>query len=160
MNKISCASLAGLTATAPMTGVMLAVERVLCPTAKPLVNKQIVSNTAKKVSIAPLNRPTRNLVAWISHFAYGAATGTAYGVLPRPTQPARGAIQGAVYGLAVWAAGYLGWLPAAGILPPATRQPARRNVSLILSHLVWGATTAVIFDQLCRKRHGNEPTEN
>jgi hypothetical protein len=152
MNRLSSASLAGLAATAPMTGFMLAVERVLCPTAKPLPNKQVVANTARKVGIRPLDRTTRNLAGWISHFAYGAATGTAYGLLPRQTQLATTAAQGAVLGMGVWAAGYLGWLPAAGILPPATEQPPRRNVSLIASHLVWGMTTAFLYNRLRGKR--------
>jgi uncharacterized membrane protein YagU involved in acid resistance len=46
---------------------------------------------------------------------------------------------GPVYGLAVWAAGYAGWLPAMHILPPTAQRPLGRNLLLITAHLVWGA---------------------
>jgi hypothetical protein len=57
-------------------------------------------------------------------------------------------LAGAGFGVAVWAGSYLGWLPAAGILSPATEHPPRRNALMIASHVVWGATAGVVFDKL------------
>jgi uncharacterized membrane protein YagU involved in acid resistance len=59
-------------------------------------------------------------------------------------------LKGALFGVGVWAASYLGWLPAAGILRPATREPAGRNAMMIASHAVWGASLAVISERLRR----------
>jgi hypothetical protein len=57
-------------------------------------------------------------------------------------------LAGVGFGLAVWAVSYLGWLPAAGILSPATEHPARRNALMIGAHVVWGATTGLAVGRL------------
>lgn len=54
------------------------------------------------------------------------------------------------YGLAVWTASYLGWIPALGILPPATRHPPRRVALMVAAHVVWGATLGLFTDRLHR----------
>jgi hypothetical protein len=56
--------------------------------------------------------------------------------------------------VAVWAGSYLGWLPAAGILSPATEHPARRNALMIASHVVWGAAAGVIVERLSDEKKG------
>ncbi|HAE50229.1 MAG: hypothetical protein CMO30_07955 [Tistrella sp.] len=50
----------------------------------------------------------------------------------------------------MWAASYLGWIPAARILKPATRHPWRRNLLMIAAHLVWGASLAKGLEDLDR----------
>jgi len=77
---------------------------------------------------------------WIGHLAYGAAAGALYTFLPRRGHPA---VRGAAWGLMVWSGSYLGWVPAAGLLTPATKHPADRNVLMITSNLLWGALTGV-----------------
>jgi uncharacterized membrane protein YagU involved in acid resistance len=42
--------------------------------------------------------------------------------------------------VALWVGSYLGWLPAMDILPPATQQPWRRNLVMIIAHMIWGVT--------------------
>jgi hypothetical protein len=68
--------------------------------------------------------------------------GAAYAVLGRRLALPR-ASGGAAFGLLVYAAGYAGWLPAFGILPPPHRRPVGRNGLLIAAHLVWGTATAI-----------------
>lgn len=81
-----------------------------------------------------------------SHFAYGAGGGLLYSsvALKGSLAPAP---KGIIFGLAVWAASYFGWLPAANILPPETEH-WKRHVMMALSHVVWGAATGVVFDIL------------
>ena len=57
---------------------------------------------------------------------------------------------GAAYGSAVWACSYLGWIPALGILKPASEHPPARNVLMISVHFVWDATTAITLRELER----------
>src|SRR5690606_39020918 len=64
--------------------------------------------------------------------------------------PGPPALNGIAYGITVWAGSYLGWIPAFGILRPATKHPAERNVVMILAHVVWGAVTGVVADRLER----------
>jgi uncharacterized membrane protein YagU involved in acid resistance len=151
IHRTAAGGVAGFVATVPMTLVMAAVERVLLPTVQPLAPKQIVRNTARQANVGRLRRRKRNLIGWIAHFAFGTVTGALFPlVLSRAPGPA--AIKGGIYGLAVWAASYLGWLPAAGILPPATEQSKRRNISLVAAHLVWGATVGILVNFFARSR--------
>lgn len=62
-------------------------------------------------------------------------------------------LKGIIFGIGVWLVSYLGWLPAANILPPATREPAARNILMILSHLVWGSVIGFLTGDL-EKYHG------
>lgn len=81
-----------------------------------------------------------------AHFAYGALTGALLALRPQPPSPATGA----AYGVLVWAVSYLGWIPASHILKPATRHPFRRNALLVAVHLIWGAATALVLNELQR----------
>ena len=78
----------------------------------------------------------------VGHFAYGAAAGAV--VAPLAGRTSRPVASGVGLGLALWAAGYLGWVPAFGLMRPATEQPAARNALMIAAHAVWGATTGTI----------------
>ena len=77
----------------------------------------------------------RSLQTLLAHLGYGALTGALYAALPR--RPS-----GFVYGPAIWALSYLGWLPGLRILKPAQHHPAKRNLLMLAVHLVWGGTLA------------------
>ena len=89
----------------------------------------------------------REAATWASHFGYGAACGALYGALAANRRVPHVAA-GVGFGLAVWAGSYLGWLPAAGILRPATEHPPRRTALMIAAHVVWGATTGFVVNAL------------
>jgi uncharacterized membrane protein YagU involved in acid resistance len=131
---------AGLAATAPMTLLMLAICRSLPKTERyALPPEEIVDSLAEKAHLHEWMTPgRRRAVTLLSHFGYGAAAGMLYSALTRPgaKQPAA---RGVLYGLAVWATSYLGWLPAMDVLKPATEHPPRRSAMMISSHLLWGA---------------------
>jgi hypothetical protein len=63
-----------------------------------------------------------------------------------------GRVSGALGGFGIWFGSYLGWIPAARILTPATEHPARRSLLMIGVHLVWGATTAATMRELLTVR--------
>ena len=42
----------------------------------------------------------------------------------------------------------MGWIPAFGMLKPATGHPARRNAVMIAAHFVWGWSTAEAMREL------------
>lgn len=149
----------GLIATAPMTAAMELLHRRLPPHERhPLPPRQITQRLTRKVGVEQeLDEPGHRALTLVSHFGYGGAAGGVYAlladrVLPRPGRGdaippvARGAVQGAGYGVLVWAASYLGLLPAAGLMAPATRHPARRNALMIVAHLIWGATLGALVE--------------
>jgi hypothetical protein len=62
--------------------------------------------------------------------------------------------------MGVWASSYLGWLPAAGLHPPAQREAAGRTAMTVGAHVVWGAVLGLLTDQLAGRpdsRDGRRP---
>lgn len=148
MNRWLAGALAGMTATTAMTMAMRAWHRRLPPGERyPLPPREITEAVAATVNLPADALPEASLA---SHFLYGAATGALYGgLLDRPGLPAAAAA-GAAWGVAVWTLSYLGWIPATGILRPATSHPARRNLLMIGAHLVWGTVTGLATRELGR----------
>ncbi|MFN3650485.1 MAG: DUF1440 domain-containing protein [Armatimonadota bacterium] len=148
MNSIVAGAVAGFLATAPMTAAMLALHRLVPPPERePLPPEEITQELAARSGAGELPEPALNAATVAAHFAYGAAAGGVYGALS-PEARRRPVATGIGFGLAVWTVSYLGWLPAGGILEPATRQPASENALMIASHVVWGAITGALTDRL------------
>ena len=142
--------LAGAAATVPMTVAMAALRWVFPQEGRrPSPPRQVTVRMARRAGADEVvdGEPEQSAATLVAHFGYGAATGALYGPLARRL-PGPALLKGAAYGLAVWAASYQGWLPAAGIMPPATRQPPERNVTLILSHLVFGTALGAAMARL------------
>jgi uncharacterized membrane protein YagU involved in acid resistance len=150
--RLASGAVAGVIATVPMTIVMEVLRRALPPAGRdPLPPRRVILGLARKLGLARhMDTTEREGLTWAGHFGYGAGTGAAYGLLdpalkkgiPHP------ACRGAAYGLGVWLLSYFGWLPAVGITSPQFRRPLRGNATLVLSHLVWGATTGLITERL------------
>lgn len=148
MNRYLAGAVGGLLATVPMTVAMVSLHRTLPRDEQyPLPPREITDDlVARSPFKEPLQDETMTRLTLAAHFTYGAAAGALYGSLlhqrPRPV------LLGASYGLAVWAASYLGWIPAAKVLKPATQHPWRRNLLMLAVHCVWGASTASVARRL------------
>jgi uncharacterized membrane protein YagU involved in acid resistance len=144
-------SIAGFLATAPMTVAMMAMHRALPDKHKdPLPPRQITDNAAVQAGVDIGDDETRKATALGAHFAYGASVGALYGpVAGSTTLPS--AVEGMLYGMAVWGGSYLGVLPGAGLYQSAKDEPAPRNVMMIAAHLIWGASLGVLTGALADK---------
>jgi uncharacterized membrane protein YagU involved in acid resistance len=95
----------------------------------------------------------------LSHFSYGAAAGAVYSALAQKYTPSP-LPGGIAFGLGLWTVSYLGWVPAAGILRPATKHPPRRNALMLTAHVIWGSVLGLLVDsfqeQYRRARHQSE----
>ena len=135
-------AIAGTLATVPMTAIMMALYRSLpAPGRAPLPPVQITAEVARRTGMRD-ELQGRRLVggALAAHFGYGAATGAVFPLLFRSRR--HSLALGAAYGVGIWALSYLGWIPAARILEPATRHPPQRNFLMVAAHVVWGAALA------------------
>ncbi|MCB0086196.1 MAG: DUF1440 domain-containing protein [Caldilineaceae bacterium] len=143
-------AVAGAVATIPMTLVMEGVAPFLPPQEHFALPPHLVTaQTAARFGLR--RRPgqrTRSVLTDFAHVGYGAAVGAPYAPLAArlPVPPL---LSGVAYGLAVWAASYSGLLPALRIIAPPAQQPSSRNMQLILSHIVWGATLGSVTTGLC-----------
>lgn len=140
---LTASALAGLVASIPMGLIMIGLNRVLSTRAEP--PKLITKRLANRFGLGKTVRRGKrwDMTTWAAHLGYGAAAASLYPLLTR-VLPIPSILRGMVYAMGVWAASYMGWLPAANILPPANRQPARRNVVMILSHLLWGSLIGLL----------------
>lgn len=140
MDQTIQGSLAGLAATVPMTLLMEVLHRQLPQRERyALPPRKITMSMAKVVGLADkLDEQERQSATLASHFGYGAMAGAAYGAVGHKVLP--GVTGGIIYGVGIWAISYLGWLPATGMYPSATKAPARRNALMIGAHVAWGMT--------------------
>ncbi|HEV2708046.1 MAG TPA: DUF6789 family protein [Pyrinomonadaceae bacterium] len=155
MKNILLGALSGLVATVPMSVAMKLMHEQLPEQEQyPLPPRAVTMNIAEEVGVREhLDEEEREGLTWASHFAYGAACGALYAPLARRA-PLPPVVSGVAFGLAVWAGSYLGWLPAAGILSPATEHPARRNALMIGAHVVWGAAAGALVGYLDAEDEG------
>lgn len=148
MRPVVAGMLAGFAATVPMTAAMVWLHRRLPHHERyPLPPHQITQEVAEKAGIAlALDEGETRGRALANHFAYGAAAGAIYGPLEAHIS-APPLVKGACFGLLVWTGSYLGWLPAAEILTPATQHPPRRNALMIAAHIVWGGALGRLVER-------------
>jgi len=164
MNRYVAGAIAGLAGTVAMTAAMRTMFRALperdrYPLPPRLITDRVVGPTGVMDAMDEAERRDLTLAL---HYGYGAAAGALYPAVARKVGgPA--VATGIGYGLAVWGASYLGWIPAMRILTPATRHPRARNSLMLTAHVVWGGVTGVTAAYLMggakEDRSGGEPME-
>jgi hypothetical protein len=135
-------ALAGTVATGAMSVLMLALRRPVGEQPP----EAIVKHVARGVGATPTEREA-DAMAVVAHLGFGATIGAAYALLPRTGAPA---LRGVVTALAVYGASYQGWVPALGILPPATEDHPGRPAVMVSAHVVYGAVLGVVEERLRR----------
>ena len=151
--KLLKGALAGFIATAPMSISMVLGWRLLPKREKyHLPPRLITEEITERVGIEDhVNENELIGLTIFSHFGYGAAFGAAYALFEQQI-PIHSSLKGALAGVLLWAGSYLGWLPAMGILTPATRHPWRRNLLMIVAHVIWGVTLGEAVRKLNRNQ--------
>src|SRR5947209_1270535 len=141
--RLVIGGIAGFVATMAMTSAMRRLHRRLPePERYPLTPREIVD-----AAVAPPAAAAPDLTL-VAHFLYGAGCGA----LLAAANPRPGRLGGAAAGGAVWLASYMGWIPALGILKPATRHPLRRDALMLGVHFVWGWAAAEAMRELADAR--------
>ena len=141
--RLAIGGIAGFVATMAMTAAMRRMHgRLPAKERYPLTPREIVDAT-----LAPPEAAAPDLTL-IAHFAYGAGCGA----LIAAAHPRIGRFGGALAGGGVWLASYMGWIPAFGVLKPATEHPLRRNAVMLAAHFTWGWSTAEAMRELIAAR--------
>ena len=112
---------------------------------------KVADLVAQSAAGRPLTRREKKEIGGpAAHYVFGAAAGAIYGAL-RERQPDSQLTQGGRFGASVWVlADQLG-LPMTGLSPwPLQAYPATTNFQHLLSHLVFGWTTALTYSALRR----------
>jgi len=141
--RLLIGGIAGFVATMAMTSAMRRLHKRLPARERyPLPPREIVDEMLDPPATAA---PDLTLAA---HFAYGAGCGA----LLAAASPRLGRVSGALAGGGIWVASYMGWIPAFGVLKPATGHPLRRDLTMIAAHFAWGWSTAEGMRELGKAR--------
>lgn len=145
---------AGIAGGLAMTGAMFQVAPHVLPA--DMRPSEFVPKRAVEWAEDQVGRPdalsdeTAQRVAMGVHLSYSAGMGALYGLARKRIKDVPAPIAGAIFGLAVWALSFEGWMPAAGIMERTTDQPVRKWPAPIMGHLVYGTATALAYEALGR----------
>ena len=145
MRNVLMGAAAGTLATVPMT-LFWEVMHARLPgePPRPLPPREVVEALAVKAGVSRhLSERDVEWLAMAAHVGYGAFTGALLG-LPTP-RGARGVAAGMLFGLGVWSASYLGWLPATGVRHSPRYDLPARTALVLSSHLLWGAVAGLVL---------------
>lgn len=152
--RASMGAAAGLAGTALIQGMMQAGQK-WAPWSLPPIDqdpgefmvqqaeKVLPNDWREKVPDSLEHAAARSLA-----FGYGTTFGALYAAA-RPTRPHL-LLEGTALGLIAWGAGYLGWLPATGLMPPITKQEPEQIAGPIVSHILFGIATVGLYRLLRR----------
>lgn len=148
-------SISGFTAAAPMTLAMAALHgKSPWHPRDPLPPRVITEELIDRAGVrGELDEGDVRMASTVNHFAYGAATGSVYGLVARRI-PLPRIVSGVLFALSVWTLSYMGWLPALRLMRPATQQPAHRNALMVTAHVVWGAAMGLMLSLIDGRRRG------
>lgn len=129
----------GLLATGAMTAFLASTYPRAYP-GRALPPARLSRELAVVAGAKPRSAKGQIWLSLLAHFGYGAATGMVYALIrPSSRQPL---VRGSFFGVAFWAANYLGWMPAFRFRTAAPRMPAKENLLMVAAHLVYGITLA------------------
>jgi hypothetical protein len=82
-----------------------------------------------------------------------AGYGLTFGALYTLLRPKGGSVlvDGVILGLANWATGYVGWLPAAGLMRPIWRQKASQAIAPVAQHALYGMAVVATYNWLQKR---------
>ncbi len=147
-------AVAGLAGTAVMTAAFLAAKKAGAVPGE-LEPKEITENFEEKIGVRDHLPEPAFRASWIAlHIGYGTASGAAYALAYALAQERTQALDppvvltGPLFGVSLWVIGYCGWLPLFGLYPRPALLPGRKVTANIVSHVVYGTTTATVHQML------------
>lgn len=132
-------AIGGIVGTVAMTAAMRRLSKALpARDCYPLPPREITERL-----VPASDEATNEDRTVLAHVGFGAVAGALMTAAFRPRSGS-----GSLFGVAVWAISYFGWVPLSGTLKPANRHPIERNALMVFVHLIWGSVTAVAAREL------------
>ena len=144
-------ALGGLGATLVLSGLREAWARVgLVFETAPM---QVVDRVEELGLVGDLSPGGKRLLTIIAHFAYGAGTGMAFGLLRRERGgPGEEASVGSALGVLAWGVGWASWLPLTGVHKAPWVQKTPKVLLPVIDHAVFGAAWGLFYRALRKGR--------
>lgn len=153
MKSLQVGLWSGVMATGPMTAALFYLNRTLdSEEQKPLPPAMLSNDFLEVLGLADKMTPAqRENFTMVSHFGYGAACGAIYSLLTSKYKSSP-ITKGTVFGLAVWSASYLGWMPPLNLRTSAPNMSKGRNAMMFLAHIAWGASLGFFENQMRQRQ--------
>src|SRR5437867_3847889 len=152
IEHVALGGAAGCAATFLLQGVRTSEQKLLPETMPPVREdpgefmleraEELLSDETREQ--VPANVET--VAAKSLALGYGMTAGALYGAL-RP-RPGNLLADGTALGLGIWAVGYLGWLPALGLMPSVQQQETEQVAGPIAQHIIFGIATVAAYQWL------------
>jgi hypothetical protein len=152
LSRVALGAAAGFAGTLAIYALMTANQRWL-PSAAPPIRQDpgefLVETVETMLPDAIRDRIPEVIergAAQLLAFGYGLT----FGMLYAAYRPDGGSLlrDGTALGMANWATGYVGWLPAFGLLPSVWQQQPRQVAAVVGAHIVYGITTVAAYEWL------------
>ena len=141
IRKLVLGAAAGAAATFVMQGMLEQGQKHI-PEGTPPIKQDPGEFMLENV---PLPEKLKPLAAKSLHLGYGITAGVIWSLLPHSRWRVA---EGAALGLGVWAAGYLGWLPATKLMPPITEHTPKQIAVPVVEHALFGVAVAKAFEAM------------
>jgi hypothetical protein len=137
-------ALGGLGATLVLSGLREAWAKVgLVFETAPM---QVVDRAEELGLVGDLSPWGRRLLTVTAHFAYGAGTGMAFGLLRRERGgPGEEVSVGSALGVLAWGVGWASWLPLTGVHRAPWTQKTPKVLLPVIDHAVFGAAWGLFY---------------
>ena len=142
-------AVSGLGATLVLSGLREAWSKIgLVFETAPM---QVVERAEELGLVGDLSPWGRRLLAAFAHFAYGAGTGMAFGLLRRERGgTGEEASVGSALGVLAWGVGWASWLPLTGVHRAPWTQKTPKVLLPVIDHAVFGAAWGLLYWALRR----------
>lgn len=154
LRRTAVGAAGGLVGTFALQALMAASKRWL-PAATPPIRRnpgEFMVEQAEEALPDPVRRQVPGSVEAAAAQSLGVGYGLTFGAIYAALRSGGGSAvaDGAVLGLACWAVGYLGWLPALGLMPPVREQTAPQVLGPVVEHVAYGIAVVAVYNWLTR----------
>jgi len=150
--RLAIGALAGGIATALLQLLRTADQKIMPEAEAPMKEDPGKFMVQKTEQLLPestsqkIPEKTEAVAAKSLGFAYGITFGSLYAAA-RP-RGGRAWLDGALFGLGTWAVGFLGWLPATGLMPPIWKHQPKQIARPVVEHAAFGVAAVAAYNWL------------
>lgn len=145
IKRLALGAAAGVAGTFVMQGLLESGKKLIPEGTPPMKMDPGEFMVRKAKAVLPLPPALEGAAVNALRLGYGTTAGLIWALLPHSRWRVA---EGAALGLAVWAAGYLGWLPAAKLLPPINEQTPKQIAVPVIEHALFGVAVAKAFEAM------------